>query len=58
MAMKIVYFDAHVAAKIFEAAEHVAFKLYVVACLVRGAFNKLPDFFGMDTFINRTHKKL
>ena len=25
---------------------------------VRGAFNKFPDFFGMDTFINRTHKKL
>ena len=23
-----------------------------------GAFNKFPDFFGMDTFINRTHKKL
>ena len=30
-------------------------KLYF---LVRGAFNKFPDFFGMDTFINRTHKKL
>ena len=25
---------------------------------LRGAFNKFPDFFGMDTFINRTHKKL
>ena len=25
---------------------------------VQGAFNKFPDFFGMDTFINRTHKKL
>ena len=27
-------------------------------CIIRGAFNKFPDFFGMDTFINRTHKKL
>ena len=27
-------------------------------CMLRGAFNKFPDFFGMDTFINRTHKKL
>ena len=26
--------------------------------VLRGAFNKFPDFFGMDTFINRTHKKL
>ena len=25
---------------------------------VRDAFNKFPDFFGMDTFIKRTHKKL
>ena len=29
-----------------------------VKCHIRGAFNKFPDFFGMDTFINRTHKKL
>ena len=34
MAMKVVDLDAHVVAKIFEAAEHVSYKLYVVACVV------------------------
>ena len=32
MAMKMVDFDADVSAKTFETAEHVAYKLYVVAC--------------------------
>ena len=31
--MQIVEFGAHVATKIFEAAEHVAYQLYVVACV-------------------------
>ena len=34
MAMKIVNFDGHVAAKIFEAPEHVVYKLCIVAYLV------------------------
>ena len=32
MAAQIVDFGAHVAVKIFEASEHVAYKLLVVAC--------------------------
>ena len=31
---------------------------YEIFIYLRGAFNKFLDFFGMDTFINRTHKKL
>ena len=34
MTMTIVDFDAHPADNTFEAAEHVAYKLYEVACLV------------------------
>ena len=30
--MKIMDFDAHVAAKILKATEYVIYKLYVVAC--------------------------
>ena len=25
---------------------------------IRGAYDKFPDFFSMDTFINSTHMKL
>ena len=31
---------------------------FFLNAVVRGAFNKFPDFFGMATFINRTLKKL
>ena len=34
MALKIVDFDAYVAAKIFEPAEHVSCNIYIVVCLV------------------------
>ena len=31
----------------------------IIGCLMlEGSLNKFPDFFGMDTFIDSTHKKL
>ena len=39
-------------------ASYLKLSLIIAESRIRGAFNKFPDFFGMDTFINRTHKKL
>ena len=46
--VKFLFYNIHFQKKLL-ADEHI---------YVRGAYNKFPDFFRMDTFIDSTHMKL